>query len=50
MHLQDTVVTFDALHTVMAQASWLVETKRADYIAIVKANQKHLYRPLHSLP
>jgi predicted transposase YbfD/YdcC len=50
MPLAGTVVTFDALHTVKAQATWLVDIKRAHYVAIVKANQKHLYRQLKSLP
>lgn len=50
MDLADTVVTFDALHTVKAQAAWLIGQKRAHYVAIVKANQKHLYRQLKTLP
>ena len=50
LDLEGKVVTFDALHTVKAQATWLVETKRAHYIAIVKANQKHLYHQLKALP
>lgn len=48
--LAGAVVTFDALHTVKAQATWLVEQKRAHYVAIVKADQKNLYRQLKSLP
>ncbi|MFG3339761.1 ISAs1 family transposase [Glycomyces sp. NPDC048151] len=48
--LAGAVVTFDALHTVKAQAAWLIETKQAHYVAIVKANQKHLYHQLKSLP
>jgi predicted transposase YbfD/YdcC len=50
MDLAGAVVTFDALHTVKAQAAWLVDVKGAHYVAIVKANQKHLYRQLRSLP
>ncbi|MDA1359721.1 ISAs1 family transposase [Glycomyces luteolus] len=50
MNLEDAVVTFDALHTVKAQAAWLLDQKRAHYVAIVKANQKTLYRQLKSLP
>ncbi|WP_198667173.1 ISAs1 family transposase [Glycomyces dulcitolivorans] len=50
MDLAGTVVTFDALHTVKAQAAWLVDVKGAHYAAIVKANQKHLYRQLKGLP
>ncbi|WP_232791379.1 ISAs1 family transposase [Streptomyces capitiformicae] len=37
--LTGTVVTFDALHSVKANISWLVETKKAHYIAVVKTNQ-----------
>ncbi len=48
--LEGAVVTFDALHTVKAQAAWLVGQKRAHYVAIVKRNQKHLYRQLKALP
>jgi predicted transposase YbfD/YdcC len=48
--LTGVVVTFDALHTVKAQAEWLVEVKGAHYVAIVKRGQKHLYRRLTSLP
>lgn len=50
MDLVGVVVTFDALHTVKTQAAWLRDQKRAHYVAIVKANQKHLYRQLKSLP
>lgn len=50
MDLAGAVVTFDALHTVKAQATWLVDVKSADYVAIVKANQKRLYRQLKGLP
>ena len=50
MDLAGTVVTFDAMHTVKVQAIWLVEAKGADYVAIVKANRKHLHRQLKSLP
>lgn len=50
LDLTDTVVTFDALHTVKEQARWLVEDKGAPSVAIVKRGQKHLYRQLKSLP
>jgi hypothetical protein len=39
LDLTGTVVTFDALHTVKANISWLVETKKAHYIAVIKTNQ-----------
>lgn len=39
LDLADTVVTFDALHSVKANINWLVETKRAHYIAVIKTNQ-----------
>lgn len=50
LDLEGTVITFDALHTVKAQAIWLVDQKRAHYVAIVKQNQQHLYRQLKALP
>jgi predicted transposase YbfD/YdcC len=37
------VVTADALHTQRALADWLVTTKKADYLFIVKGNQPTLY-------
>jgi hypothetical protein len=37
------VVTADALHTQRAFADWLVTTKKADYLFIVKGNQPTLY-------
>ncbi|MFG2794316.1 hypothetical protein [Streptomyces sp. NPDC048419] len=30
------MITFDALHSVKAHVTWLVEAKQADYIAIIK--------------
>jgi predicted transposase YbfD/YdcC len=50
LNLHDAVITADALHTVREHAAWLVETKNADYIMIVKGNQKHLHRRLKKLP
>src|SRR5208282_5600875 len=35
MHLDGAVVTFDALHTVRANLSWLADKKKAHYIAVV---------------
>ncbi len=43
-------VTFDALHTQHAHAQFLVEEKKADYIAIVKDNHPKLHDFLKSLP
>jgi predicted transposase YbfD/YdcC len=43
-------VTFDALHSVKANISWLVETKRAHYIAVIKTNQPPTHRQLAALP
>ncbi|CAM5702929.1 hypothetical protein SGLAM104S_01861 [Streptomyces glaucescens] len=39
LDLADTVVTFDALHSVKANITWLVETKKAHCIAVIKTNQ-----------
>ncbi|WP_412516426.1 ISAs1 family transposase [Actinomadura madurae] len=50
LNLHGAVVTADALHTVRQHAAWLVEAKNADYIMIVKGNQKHLHRQLKRLP
>ncbi|WP_262508458.1 ISAs1 family transposase [Streptomyces spongiicola] len=48
--LDGTLVTFDALHSVQANATWLVETKNAHYIAVIKRNQPTAYRQLAALP
>lgn len=48
--LADAVITADALHTVRDHAAWLVETKNADYIMIVKGNSWHLHQQLKRLP
>ncbi|MCH7233131.1 transposase, partial [Glycomyces sp. L485] len=39
LDLAGTVVTFDALHSVKANIKWLVEVKKAHYIAVIKSNQ-----------
>ncbi|MDX3007097.1 ISAs1 family transposase, partial [Kribbella solani] len=39
LDLAGTVVTFDALHSVKANITWLAETKKAHYIAVIKTNQ-----------
>lgn len=50
LDLADTVVTFDALHSVKANITWLVETKKAHYIAVIKTNQPTAYAQLAALP
>jgi predicted transposase YbfD/YdcC len=50
LDLTGTVVTFDALHSVKANVSWLVETKNAHYIAVIKTNQPTAHRQLAALP
>lgn len=50
LDLAGAVVTFDALHTVKANISWLVETKKAHYIAVLKTNQPTAHRQLAALP
>lgn len=50
LNLHGAVVTTDALHTVREHATWLAEVKNADYIVIVKGNQKYLHRQLKRLP
>jgi hypothetical protein len=50
LDLADTVVTFDALHSVKANITWLVETKKAHYIAVIKTNQPTTYAQLAALP
>ncbi|MGW2122897.1 ISAs1 family transposase [Streptomyces sp. NPDC001758] len=50
LDLTDTVVTFDALHWVKANVTWLVETKNAHYIAMIKRNQPTAHRQLAALP
>ncbi|MCX5326876.1 ISAs1 family transposase [Streptomyces sp. NBC_00120] len=39
LDLHGDVITFDALHSVKANVSWLVEVKQAHYIAVTKTNQ-----------
>ena len=50
MDLQGAVVTFDALHTVRANLNWLVQEKKAHYIAVVKRNQPLLHAQVKALP
>ena len=50
LDLAGAVVTSDALHTVRANLEWLAGEKKAQYIAVVKANQPLLHARLKSLP
>ncbi|WP_245877117.1 transposase family protein [Streptomyces glaucescens] len=50
LDLADTVVTFDALHSVKGNITWLVETKKAHCIAVIKTNQPTAYAQLAALP
>ncbi|MEU6540221.1 ISAs1 family transposase [Streptomyces sp. NPDC047000] len=50
LDLTDTVVTFDALHSVKANITWLVETKKTHCIAVIKTNQPVAYTQLDALP
>ena len=50
LDLADTVVTFDALHSQTAHARFLVDDKKAHYIAVIKGNQPLLHQQLKHLP
>ncbi|MFK0297405.1 ISAs1 family transposase, partial [Streptomyces sp. NPDC090442] len=50
LDLAGAIVTFDALHSVKANISWLVETKKAHYIAMIKTNQPTVHSQLAALP
>ena len=50
LDLAGDVVTFDALHSVKANITWLVEAKKAHYIAVIKTNQPTAYAQLDALP
>jgi predicted transposase YbfD/YdcC len=50
LDLAGKVVTFDALHTVRSNLDWLVTTKKAHYIAVIKANQPLLHARIKALP
>lgn len=50
LDLAGVTVTFDALHSVKANISWLVETKKAHYIAVIKTNQPIAHSQLAALP
>lgn len=49
LDLARAVVTFDALHSVKANVTWLVETKKAHYIAVIKTNQPTAFAQLDGL-
>ena len=44
------MVTFDALHTVRTNVTWLASQKKAHYIAVVKKNQPLLQARIKALP
>jgi predicted transposase YbfD/YdcC len=48
LDLTATLVTADAMHTQTAFADWLVATKQAHYLFIVKANQPTLYQAVQA--
>jgi predicted transposase YbfD/YdcC len=50
LDLVGAVITFDALHSVQDHAKWLVKTKKAHYIAVIKANQPTAHAQLSALP
>ncbi|MGW0886332.1 ISAs1 family transposase [Streptomyces sp. NPDC002671] len=50
LDLTEAVVTFDAMHTQVEHARFLVEDKHAHYIALVKGNHPTLHARLKSLP
>jgi predicted transposase YbfD/YdcC len=50
MDLASVAVTFDALHTVRANLDWLVTTKNAHYVAVIKKNQPLTYAKVKALP
>jgi predicted transposase YbfD/YdcC len=50
LDLAGCVITADALHTQRDHAEFLVTSKRADYILVVKRNQPSLYAQVKNLP
>ena len=50
LDLTGVTVTFDAMHSVRANLDWLVGTKGAHYLAVIKKNQPTLYAQLRALP
>ncbi|MGW3498942.1 ISAs1 family transposase [Streptomyces sp. NPDC001020] len=49
LDLDGDVVTFDALHSVKANVTWLAETKKAHYVAVIKPNQPTAWAQLDGL-
>jgi len=49
LDLDGDVITFDALHSVKANVTWLAETKNAHYIAVIKPNQPTAWAQLDAL-
>lgn len=49
LDLKGDVITFDAPHSVKANVAWLVETKNAHYVAVIKPNQPTAWAQLDSL-
>lgn len=49
LDLDEDVATFDALHSVKANVAWLVETKKAHYVAVIKPNQPNAWAQLDGL-
>jgi predicted transposase YbfD/YdcC len=49
LDLAGAVVTSDALHTIRANLDWLVTSKKAHYIAVVKHNQPLLHAQVTAL-
>ncbi|MFJ2632287.1 ISAs1 family transposase [Streptomyces sp. NPDC087422] len=50
LELTGVVVTFDSLHSVKDQVRWLVQEKKAHYIAVIKGNQPTASAQLKALP
>ncbi|MFD8647943.1 ISAs1 family transposase, partial [Streptomyces mirabilis] len=50
LDLTDAVVTFGALHSVKDQVRWLVQEKKAHYIAVIKGNQPTASDQVKTLP
>ncbi|MFB6961576.1 ISAs1 family transposase [Streptomyces sp. NPDC056309] len=50
LDLAGAVVTFDALHSVKDQVRWLVQEKKAHYIAVIKGNQPTASAQVKALP
>ncbi|HET9878284.1 MAG TPA: ISAs1 family transposase [Candidatus Limnocylindria bacterium] len=49
LDLRGDVITFDALHSVRANVTWLVEAKQAHYVAVIKTNQPTAWAQLERL-